>query len=310
MPSKIFLMPAVAVAALIPCCYMSAGAAFCDDVSPDSSHDPAAEDWEREEVPPFDAPDRIDGIDVTDVLFDPDAEDWTETVDSPTEPDAQELPPGLVWISIPAGSFEMGCSPGDDECRSQESPRHIVTVSAFEMTEMEITQAQYKALVGSNPSHFAGCPNCPVEYVDWYEAKAFCEAIGGRLPSEAEWEYAARGGTTTPWTCGDTTSSCLGDIAWYDANAGGTTHPVKGKATNAFGLYDMLGNVYEWMEDCWHEDYDGAPSTGEAWVTGGCGIRVLRGGSYLDLVVHLRVSIRGGAVPDGYGINVGFRCAQ
>jgi hypothetical protein len=140
-------------------------------------------------------------------------EDPTVEVDVPDE--TVEPPPGLLWVSIPAGAFYMGCSPGDTQCLSSESPRHLVTVSAFRMTETEITQAQYEHVTGSNPSYFTDCPDCPVEQVDWYQAKTFCEAIGYRLPSEAEWEYAARAGTETPWTCVDSMSSCLGDIAWY-----------------------------------------------------------------------------------------------
>ena len=308
MPSKIFLMPAVALAALIPCCYMSTGAVFSTDVLVDTILDPGVEDWEREEVPPIDAPDEIDGIDVSDVPLDPDAEDWTDTVDSPAEPDVQELPPGLEWVSIPAGSFDMGCSPGDTECDDDESPRHTVTVSAFWMTKTEITQAQYEAVIGTNPSFFNECGgDCPVETVTWHEAKAFCEEIGGRLPSEAEWEYAARAGTTTPWTCADASWSCLGDIAWY---FGGTTHAVKGKAANAFGLYDMLGNVWEWVEDCWHNNYEGAPSTGGVWAGGDCDYRVLRGGSWDFFVEYLRVSRRGRSDPGDWYYYFGLRCAQ
>jgi len=336
MPSKIFLMPAVALAALLPSCYMSTGDVFSDDVSTDSSHDPAAEDLAREEIPPFDAPDEIydpaEAIDIPDVPVEPEAfdddpavgEDAIEVPGDPDVPDPDsppedsgedpldvvELPPGIVWVSIPAGPFDMGCSPGDGSCYSSENPSHPVTVAAFRMTETEITQAQYEWVTGETPSHFSGCPDCPVEQVDWYQAKAFCEAIGGRLPSEAEWEYAARAETTTPWTCGDASSSCLGDIAWYDANAGGTTNPVKGKAANAFDLHDMLGNVLEWVEDCWHDDYTGAPSTGEVWSGGNCDYRVLRGGSCFNGDVGLRVSARYRLYPDDWDSYFGLRCAQ
>ena len=117
----------------------------------------------------------------------------------------------LKWISIPGGTFQMGCSPNDDNCSSDESPVHQVTISAFEMLETEVTEGQYEAERGENPSYNYGAGggiDNPVESVDWSEAKAFCEAIGGRLPTEAEWEYAARGGTTTRYYCGDD-SSCL-----------------------------------------------------------------------------------------------------
>jgi len=228
---------------------------------------------------------------------------------SATEPDASELPPGLVWVPIPAGTFEMGCSPGDTECNSSEEPRHTVTVAAFEMTETEITQAQYEYVMGSNPSHFSGCPNCPVEIVTWHKAKAFCEAIGGRLPSEAEWEYAARAGTTTRYYCGDD-AACLDAVAWYFSNPERETHPVSEKTANAFGLYDMLGNVYEWVGECWHADYTGAPSTGNVWSGGDYIYRMLRGGSWLTDTRHLRASYRVRVAPNFWYFGYGFRCVR
>ena len=326
MPSKIFLIPTVALAALMPCCYMSTGTFFSDDVSTDSSHDPAAEDWDLEENLPFDAPDSIEdpaepetfdddptvGEDAVEVPGDPDVLDPDLPPDDSMEDplDVAELPPGLVWVSIPAGSFEMGCLPGDADCDFDESPRHTVNISTFRMTEAEVTQAQYEAVTGETPSRFSGCPDCPVERVTWHEAKAFCEAIGGRLPSEAEWEFAARAGTTTRYYCGDD-SACLDDIAWYGANSRYVTHPVAEKMANAFGLYDMLGNVWEWIEDCWHDDYNGAPSTGRVWTEGAnCFYRVQRGGSWTSLDEYLRVSERNGYNPDSRNSWFGLRCAQ
>lgn len=221
-----------------------------------------------------------------------------------------ETPPGLVWVTIPGGTYEMGCSPGDGSCESNENPRHTVTVATFAMTEAEITQGQYLAVRGSNPSAFTSCEaSCPVEQVSWNEAKAYCEAVGGRLPSEAEWEYAARRGTTTRYYCGDD-PACLDGIAWYHDNSGNTTHPVKGKTPNAFGLYDVLGNVYEWVEDCWHDDYSGAPSTGDVWSGGDCSIRMLRGGSWFTYDWDLRVSYRNRNSPDSRFNLLGFRCAK
>ncbi len=152
---------------------------------------------------------------------------------------------GCGWIPIPAGTFQMGCSPNDSGCTSKEEPSHAVTLSAFEMLETEVTEAQYLAVMGTNPScnyNEGGGPDNPVECVTWFNAKAFCEAVGGRLPTEAEWEYAARGGTTTKYYCGDLVS-CLTGIAWYGLNSDGKLHSVKGKTANAYGLYDMLGNV-------------------------------------------------------------------
>ncbi|MBN2359970.1 MAG: formylglycine-generating enzyme family protein, partial [Deltaproteobacteria bacterium] len=226
------------------------------------------------------------------------------------------LPPGLTWIPIPGGVYEMGCSPGDTSCESDEIPRHTVAISAFEMTATEITQAQYQAVVGSNPSSNTGCPTCPVETIRWQQARNFCAAIGGRLPSEAEWEYAARAGTTTRYYCGDN-AACLGGIAWYydnsDTGGGHATQPVAGKTANDFGLYDMLGNVWEWNEDCWHIDYNGAPATGVVWTGGAnehCEYRMVRGGSYHPDDDDLRVSYRGIFDPSNPDETIGARCAR
>jgi formylglycine-generating enzyme required for sulfatase activity len=229
-------------------------------------------------------------------------DDDTSTMDDDSTP----IDPGLVWIPIPSGIFTMGCSPNDTKCLDNEQPPHTVNVSSFEMTETEITQAQYEAVMGDNPSSFTSCGgDCPVETVDWNQAKAFCEAVGGRLPSEAEWEYAARAGTTTKYYCGDD-ASCLEGIAWYNASC---TNFVKGKTPNYFGLYDMLGNVWEWVEDCYHDDYTSAPSDGNVWSGGDCTYRVFRGGSWdysnLDL---LRASLRVRNYPVFGGGSFGFRC--
>jgi len=177
------------------------------------------------------------------------------------------------------------------------------------MTETEVTKAQYEWLTGETPSYFTGCPNCPVEQVTWYQAKAFCEAIGGRLPSEAEWEYAARAGTTTRYYCGND-SECLDAVAWHSLNSERETHPVGEKTANDFGLYDILGNVCEWVEDCWHWHYTGAPSTGDVWSGGECSYLVLRGGSWSYNERFLRASDRSGNVPVSRYWGYGFRCAQ
>ena len=210
----------------------------------------------------------------------------------------------------------MGCSPGDVECGKDEYPPHSVTVAAFEMLETEVTEGQYEAVIGGDPScdyyGSGGGASSPVECVDWNEAKAFCEAVGGRLPTEAEWEYAARGGTTTKYYCGDS-SSCLDGIAWcWGISAPYTKHDVKGKDPNDYGLYDMLGNVWEWVEDCWHGGYSGAPSVGyPAWDTCWSGsYRVCRGGGFVSGFDTLRVSNRVLYNPLDGGYNLGFRCAR
>ena len=219
---------------------------------------------------------------------------------------------GLKWVSIPGGTFNMGCSTGDGGCSSDEKPPHPVTVSSFKMLETEVTEGQYEAVMGDNPScdyGAGGGADSPVECVDWNEAKAFCEAIGGRLPTEAEWEYSARGGTTTIYSCGDS-SSCLGGIAWYESNSDGHKHDVKGKDPNGYGLYDMTGNVWEWVEDWYHDSYDGAPAQGyPAWTDPSGSARVSRGGGF-DYGYFLRVSNRYFYSPSDDAGYLGCRCAR
>ena len=241
--------------------------------------------------------------------------DQDVTVQPDLPVDAAELPPNgeIVWVPIPAGSFEMGCSPGDEECFDVERPSHTVNISAFEMSATEITQAQFEEVIGENPSTVSICPDCPVDSVWWSEARQLCEAMGGRLPTEAEWEYAARAGSTTRFFCGDD-SSCLDAVAWYVDNSDNVTHQVGQKEPNAFGLHDTLGNVWEWLEDCWHDDYTDAPDDGRAWEDtegGDCSYRILRGGCWGLGPRGLRVSNRDADYPDSYLIAPpGFRCVR
>ena len=218
----------------------------------------------------------------------------------------------LKWILIPAGSYEMGCSPGDSTCDPNELPAHPVNIPAFEMLEHEVTQGEYLAETGTNPACFWECGlDCPVEQVNWSDAKAFCTAVGGRLPSESEWEYAARGGTTTPWYCGDD-AGCVADIAWYgEQTLEGTTHPVKTKTANSYGLYDMSGNVWEWVEDDYHINYDGAPDGGSAWIDEYRGnFRVCRGGGWGSLVTSVRSSVRTESYIGSLLDTTGIRCSR
>ena len=165
--------------------------------------------------------------------------------------------------------------------------------------------------MGNNPSSFKG-ETRPVESINWSEAKKFCQKLSERsgykvrLPTEAEWEYAARGGTTTEYSFGDDQSQ-LGEYAWFSGNAGSQTHPVGQKKPNPFGLYDMHGNVWEWVEDHWHDNYEGAPTDGSAWLTGGnSALRVLRGGSWGNLNLS-RSAIRNDVHPDNRYNDIGFR---
>jgi len=246
----------------------------------------------------------------TDAAAEPDA--TADAADDPVEDVEDDAPAREIrWITIPLNPYEMGCSPGDTECYDAELPVHTVTFAyGFEITETEITQHQYTAEIGDSPFYFSGCDNCPADSITWNEAHAFCEAIGARLPTEAEWEYAARGGTTTRYPCGDD-ASCLDAIAWYGDNSGAATHIVAQKDANGFGLYDMLGNVWEWTEDCWHDDYTSAPADGSAWVEDGCTYRIVRGGCFGLGSRGLRVSNRDGDYPDSYLLPTpGFRCAR
>jgi formylglycine-generating enzyme required for sulfatase activity len=250
---------------------------------------------------------------------DGDADSDADT-DGDTDPDggADDTDPSdggagedVAWVSVPGGVFQMGCVPQDTLCASDEYPRHAVNVAAFEMTRTEVTQAQYQAMMGGNPSNNAPCGgDCPVETVDWNQAMAFCEAIGARLPTEAEWEYAARAASATIYPCGDGVG-CMDDSAWHGVNSGGATHPVGQKAPNAFGLYDMMGNVWEWNADCWHETFDGAPDDGSAWEEKDCTLRVLRGGQWCGTdLSYLRSSARFKTAPGTLHYYYGFRCAR
>jgi formylglycine-generating enzyme required for sulfatase activity len=177
----------------------------------------------------------------------------------------------------------------------------------FYMSKYEVTQDQWQKVMGDNPSYFKGDARRPVEQVSWQDAQrlvgklneSLAGAAGWRfgLPSEAQWEYACRAGSTTRYAFGDDASQ-LGEYAWYDANSGNSTHPVGQKKANAWGLYDLHGNIWEWCEDPYHGDYSGAPSDGRAWTEGGDqNARVLRGGSWVNLARGARAAIRAGLHP-------------
>jgi formylglycine-generating enzyme required for sulfatase activity len=187
---------------------------------------------------------------------------------------------GLTYVWIPPGHFTMGCSRGDNQCWEDEKPTKQVHIAkGFWMSQTEVTQSAYQRVTGKNPSHFQG-PNRPVEMVDWNHAKVYCEAAGMRLPKEAEWEYAARAGSKGP------RYGNLDEIAWYAKNSGSQTHDVAQKKPNAWGLYDMLGNVFEWTQE-----------------------QKLCGGSWLADAWVARVSYRNSVEPTEREGSYGFRCA-
>jgi formylglycine-generating enzyme required for sulfatase activity len=229
---------------------------------------------------------------------------------------------GMMFRLIPAGSFLMGSS--DDDVReafanarlynkdaklewfTREQPQHQVTFAQpFYMGAHQVTQAQWKAMMGDNPSHFKG-DDLPVENVSWDDVQVFLIRLNRRndgwkyrLPSEAEWEYACRAGTTTPFSFGDTITPAQvnynGNYPFFGAQKGeyrAKTTPVGSFPPNAWGLHDMHGNVWEWCQDGWHDNYDGAPTDGRAWEQGYNNARVLRGGSWVGDAVSCRSALR------------------
>ena len=230
-----------------------------------------------------------------------------------------ELPPGKVFrdciecadmVVIPAGSFQMGSDKQDDE-----KPVHTVTIAKpFAIGRTEVTQAQWAAIMGKNPSTFSQCGDtCPVERVSWDAAQEFIRKLNEktgkqyRLPSEAEWEYACLAGSRTTY-CG---SENLDSVAWYPANSNFMTHSAAGKQANAWGLFDMSGNVWEWVQDWYHSDYNGAPNDGSAWETRGAQpLRVMRGGSWFMIPNDLRAAYRSMGHPVVRIHYIGFRLAR
>jgi formylglycine-generating enzyme required for sulfatase activity len=229
---------------------------------------------------------------------------------------------GGTMIKVEAQTFEMGCTAGMSSCRSDESPAHDVTLTNdFYIGETEVTQGEYETMMGTNPSNLSSCgADCPVEMVSWHMSAAFANAVsdsesleqcytctgdgtsticsiavepyscgGYRLPTEAEWEAASRCGEDTLYAG----STVIGDVAWYNGNSGSTIHPVATKASNACGLYDMTGNVYEWTQD-WYSSsyYSSSPGTDPVGATSG-DYRVTRGGSWNVSPTGARVAFRG-----------------
>jgi formylglycine-generating enzyme required for sulfatase activity len=233
---------------------------------------------------------------------------------------------GLAWrvrdtgtqmemMLIPPGTFQMGCIMGSNQygCYSYEQPVHQVTLTnAFYLGRYEVTQAQWVAKMGSNPSYFqgqSGSPSPPVELVSWTTIQGYLGSTGFRLPTEAEWEFACRAGTQTPFYNGSTDDNTLGALAWYSATSGNQTHAVGGKAVNGFGLYDMLGNVWEWVND-WYGTYPSSAQTNPTGPVSASSYRVFRGGSWGDVTNNVRSSTRKYDTPGYTYSNLGFRVAR
>ena len=251
---------------------------------------------------------------------------------------------GPEMVRLQPGRFLMGAAAAEN-CMSHadECPRHEVHIARpFAIGRFPVTFDDYdrfvlatrqpsaakrgfmERLFGGEGDRQPEVPNNngwgrsrhPVINVSWNDAVAYCVWLTGqtgrtyRLPSEADWEYACRAGTATRWSCGDD-AQALKDYAWFGDNSGGRTHPVGEKRPNPWGLHDIHGNVCEWVQDGWHDDYAGAPTDGSAWgASSDTAGRVLRGGSWWVTAGGVRVSTREGSDPDGCGDNVGLRLAQ
>jgi len=221
---------------------------------------------------------------------------------------------GMKLRLIPAGEFMMG-SPGTESDREDDETQHRVTITKpFYLGETEVTQEQYEKVMGTNPSEFKD-PQNPVETVSWDDAVEFCRKLSAmpaektkgyeyRLPTEAEWEYACRSGTTTAYGFGDDASR-LGDYGWFEDNSGSKTHPVGEKKPNGWGLYDMHGNVYEWCQDR-YGNYPSGSATDPTGATSGSD-RVLRGGSWFNYAGYCRSASRHWLTPVYRSDDLGFR---
>ena len=215
----------------------------------------------------------------------------------------------FTMIPVEGGTFTMGATSEMTEPWDNEKPTHQVTLSSYYIGETEVTQALWKAVMGSNPSYDKG-DDLPVECVSWNDCQTFINLLNSltgkdfRLPTEAEWEFAARGGNQsrhTPYSG----SSRIDDVAWYGINSGEETHPVKTKQPNELGIYDMTGNVCEWCQD-WFGDYSSYAQTNPTGASSGS-FRVLRGGCWYYSPRYCRSSCRGGNTPEASGCNLGLR---
>ena len=198
---------------------------------------------------------------------------------------------GMRFVRVPQGRFVMG---GEGAA----GPTREVAVQSFFIATTEVTQAQWETVMGFNPSVFKD-PRRPVENVTWLQAQSFLEQLNRtegvnhyRLPSEAEWEYAARAGSEGQHFFGEDARQ-LNRYAWFAARSNAGPRPVAGFDPNPWGLYDVYGNVWEWAQDCWHPDYQGAPDTARVWAGGDCSRRVMRGGGWNNRAAQLSSAVRG-----------------
>ena len=214
---------------------------------------------------------------------------------------------------VSGGTFQMGATEEQgSDALDDEKPVHSVTLSDYWIGETEVTQALWQAVMGSNPSHFTGDSQLPVENVSWNDCQTFIQTLNEltgmsfRLPTEAEWEFAARGGNSSQGYkyAG---SNTVGDVAWYYSNSSSKTHPVATKSPNELGLYDMSGNVWEWCQD-WYGSYSSSAQTDPVGPSSGSN-RVLRGGSWNSLARYCRVAYRNSTTPSDRYFSLGLRLA-
>jgi len=227
---------------------------------------------------------------------------------------------GPEMVRLPSGRFLMGPATWDDMAHDSERPQHEVRIALpFALGRFPVTFNDYDHFIAATnrqpPDDQGGSRGRrPVNYVSWHDAVAYCvwlsEQTGRtyRLPSEAEWEYACRAGTATRWSCGDD-EKALGDYAWFDVNSGRKTHPVGKKLPNHWGLHDMHGNIWEWVQDGWHDNYHGAPADGTVWEDASGEGRLVRGGSWYGGGRFLRSAFRARFYPGDRRGDAGFRLA-
>jgi len=241
----------------------------------------------------------------------------------------------MVLVRNEPGKFLMGSPDSDKDAEDDEKPRHRVRITrSFYLGKYEVTQAEYEAMMGDNPSRFKGKPKNPVENVSWLDAVRFCNQLsereglkpfygisgetvqvpawngtGYRLPTEAEWEYACRAGTATRYSFGDDEAS-LGEFSWFSGNSDDRTHEVGQKRANGFGLHDMHGNVWEWCWDWYSADYYKEPPVDDPRGPSQASGRVIRGGGWDGRPRCVRSAYRYGDAPVDRGYDLGFRVAR
>jgi formylglycine-generating enzyme len=235
---------------------------------------------------------------------------------SESAPAAATTDYGIEMVFVKGGTFTMGCTAEQGNYGDDEKPAHQVTVSDFYMGKFEVTQKQWREIMGTNPSYFKNCDDCPVEQVSWNNIQEFIKKLNQktgkkyRLPTEAEWEFAARGGVETHGRASKkyAGSNNIDDVAWYSENSNSKTHPVGQKQPNELGLYDMSGNVWEWCSD-WYGSYSSGSQTNPQGPSSGFDC-VIRGGSWDCYPQPCRVANRNYYSPDDRNLNIGFRLSR